>query len=168
MRSLGWLVFIELPVPEAYSLLYCLDVNHSGIIFVAALALVGHWPALFLARRMIVPIRVLSTGAAQIGAGDLSQRISITTGDELQDARGAIQSMASQSKMPRPISNGRSRNAHTILLSPIWRNHASWLPPVTTCGSRCTRSVCLSPVARTHRAGSASGFSASRKHPSPP
>ena len=39
---------------------------------------------LFLARKMIVPIQQLREGAAQIGAGNLEQRISIKTGDELE------------------------------------------------------------------------------------
>ena len=39
---------------------------------------------MFLARKMIVPIQALRAGAARIGSGDLSQRISIKTGDELE------------------------------------------------------------------------------------
>src|SRR5207253_6738291 len=36
------------------------------------------------ARRMVVPIQILRGGAARIGAGDLTQRISVKTGDELE------------------------------------------------------------------------------------
>src|SRR5438874_12594472 len=39
---------------------------------------------ILLARRMVGPIQALRAGAARIGAGDLGQRISIKTGDELE------------------------------------------------------------------------------------
>ena len=82
IASLGWLVFAELPIDEAYAPLY------DNIIRSAALLLVGFalaiFAGLFLARRMIVPIRTLSHGATRIGGGDLNQRIAISTGDELE------------------------------------------------------------------------------------
>src|SRR5216683_4740706 len=40
--------------------------------------------SLFLARRMVAPIRVLQEGAARIGAGRLDQPIELHTGDEIQ------------------------------------------------------------------------------------
>jgi signal transduction histidine kinase/CheY-like chemotaxis protein/HAMP domain-containing protein len=40
--------------------------------------------SLVLARRMVAPIRLLQTGAARIGAGDLGHRIAVRTGDELE------------------------------------------------------------------------------------
>ena len=40
--------------------------------------------SLWLARRMVRPIRALQAGAARIGAGALDHRIHITTGDELE------------------------------------------------------------------------------------
>src|SRR5436853_7274102 len=49
---------------------------------------------LFLARRMEVPIRLLGAGAARLGAGDLSQRISIKTGDELETLANQFNEMA--------------------------------------------------------------------------
>ncbi len=58
---LGWTMFVELPVEEAYAPLYTA-----------------------LQRLAIVPIQALRAGAARIGAGDLGQRISIKTGDELE------------------------------------------------------------------------------------
>jgi nitrogen fixation/metabolism regulation signal transduction histidine kinase len=39
---------------------------------------------LVLARKMVGPIQALRAGAARIGSGDLSQRISVKTGDELE------------------------------------------------------------------------------------
>ena len=49
---------------------------------------------LFLARKMIVPIQALREGAAQIGAGNLEQRISIKTGDELEALADQFNDMA--------------------------------------------------------------------------
>jgi signal transduction histidine kinase len=78
----GWLVFVELPVAEAYVPLYA-PIVRSCLLLFGALVFAG-LAGLFLARRMVGPIQVLQAGAARIGSGDLSQRISIKTGDELE------------------------------------------------------------------------------------
>ncbi len=80
--TLGWLVFVELPVGEAYAPLYA-SIQRSAALLVAALILAA-FAGLYLARRMIIPIRALHDGAARIGRGDLNQQISIKTGDELE------------------------------------------------------------------------------------
>src|SRR5688572_26952891 len=49
-----------------------------------------------LARRMVVPIETLQRSAARIGQGDLGQRISIRTGDELEALGDQFNSMAEQ------------------------------------------------------------------------
>jgi signal transduction histidine kinase/CheY-like chemotaxis protein len=92
VAPLGWLVFVELPVAEAYAPLYA-TIERSGILLLAALAL-ALLSGLFLARRMIVPIQALRAGAARIGSGDLSQRISIKTGDELETLADQFNDMA--------------------------------------------------------------------------
>ncbi|HEX2135184.1 MAG TPA: cache domain-containing protein [Microvirga sp.] len=55
---------------------------------IAALLAIGTALAIatsvILARRMVKPIRDLQTGAKRLGAGDLNQRISVNTGDELE------------------------------------------------------------------------------------
>jgi methyl-accepting chemotaxis protein len=47
-----------------------------------------------LARTMVGPIQALQAGAARISRGDLSQRISIKTGDELETLADQINAMA--------------------------------------------------------------------------
>ncbi len=94
VTSLGWLVFSELPTDEAYAPLYAMLI-HSALLALAGLAL-AFFAGLFLARRMIVPIRALQDGAARIGSGDLSQRISIETGDELEALGKQFNNMAAQ------------------------------------------------------------------------
>ena len=49
---------------------------------------------LFLARRMVVPIRAMREGAARIGGGDLGQRLSVKTGDELEALADQFNDMA--------------------------------------------------------------------------
>src|SRR6516165_5363436 len=49
---------------------------------------------LVLARRMVGPIQALRAGAARIGSGDLSQRISVKTGDELEALADQFNDMA--------------------------------------------------------------------------
>jgi GAF domain-containing protein len=78
--QLGWLMFVELPAEEAYAPLYAaFGASPSSSPAALAFAVSG----IFLARRMVGPIRALQAGAARIGSGDLAQRID-QTGDELE------------------------------------------------------------------------------------
>ena len=89
---LGWLIFVDLPVTEAYAPLY-LSLERTALLLAGGLIL-ALLAGLFLARRMVVPIRTLRQGAARIGQGDLSQRISIKTGDELEALAEQFNEMA--------------------------------------------------------------------------
>ena len=82
IAPLGWLVFVELPIDEAYEPLRA-TITRTVLLLLAALglALLG---GMLLVRKMVVPIEQLRAGAARIGSGDLRQRISIKTGDELE------------------------------------------------------------------------------------
>ena len=82
IAPLGWTMFVELPVKEAYASLYQ-ALQRLAIVLLAA-SIFAVLAGIFLARRMIVPIQTLRAGAARIGSGDLAQRISIRTGDELE------------------------------------------------------------------------------------
>jgi signal transduction histidine kinase/DNA-binding NarL/FixJ family response regulator len=90
--TLGWLVFVELPVAEAYAPIYA-TLRRSGTLLAAALAL-ALLASILLARRMVAPIQALRMGAERIGSGDLAQRISIKTGDELEALGDQFNSMA--------------------------------------------------------------------------
>ena len=57
------------------------------------LAVIG---GMLLARRMVVPIQALRAGAARIGSGDLSQRINIKTGDEVEALADQFNEMAGE------------------------------------------------------------------------
>jgi signal transduction histidine kinase len=94
IAPLGWLMFVELPANEAYAPLYD-EIRRSGSLLLAGL-LLAFLSALFLARRIVVPIQAMRVSAARIGSGDLTQRISIKTGDELEALADQFNSMAAQ------------------------------------------------------------------------
>ena len=77
--TLGWFVFVEQPLGEAFAPLQA-SIIRSAILFVFGLVL-SVLASVLLARRMVAPIRLLQAGAARIGAGDLSHRIEVRTGD---------------------------------------------------------------------------------------
>ena len=80
--KLGWQVFVELPAAEAYAPLYA-SLQRLALILIGAL-IFAVLAGMFLARRMTGPIQTLQAGASRIGSGDLSHRISVKTGDELE------------------------------------------------------------------------------------
>ena len=82
IEPLGWRVFTEQPLAEAFAPLQGAIVL-SAIFFVAGLGL-SVLASVLLARRMVTPIRALQEGAARIGAGELGHRIEVRTGDELE------------------------------------------------------------------------------------
>jgi signal transduction histidine kinase len=90
--SLGWTVFVELPTEEAYAPLYA-ELRRTALVLLAALGLAA-LAGTFLAHKMLVPIRALRAGAVRIGSGDLGQRISIDTGDELEELADQFNDMA--------------------------------------------------------------------------
>jgi signal transduction histidine kinase len=94
VAPLGWVVFVELPIAEAYEPIYS-SILRSGALLAAALGL-AVLAGLLLARRMVGPIEALQESAMKIGAGDLGQRISIKTGDELEVLGEQFNSMAAQ------------------------------------------------------------------------
>jgi signal transduction histidine kinase len=94
VAPLGWLMFVELPVEEAYAPLY-LALQRLAFVLVAALVIAA-LAGMFLAGRMVGPIQALRAGAARLGGGDLSQRIAIKTGDELEALANQFNDMAGQ------------------------------------------------------------------------
>ncbi|HSP49982.1 MAG TPA: GAF domain-containing protein [Pseudolabrys sp.] len=92
VAPLGWTVFVELPVDEAYQPLIT-SIQRTALVLFGALCLAA-LAGIFLARRMVVPIQALRAGAARIGSGDLSQRISIKSGDELEALADQFNDMA--------------------------------------------------------------------------
>src|SRR5262245_27379954 len=94
VTPLNWLIFVELPIDEAYAPLYN-SIMRSAVLLLAALAL-ALLAGLLFARRMVVPIRALQEGAMRIGRGNLTQRIAIQTNDELEALGDEFNKMAAR------------------------------------------------------------------------
>src|SRR5262245_53316067 len=91
---LGWTMFVELPVEEAYAPLFTALQRLAFVLLAASVFAV--LAGILLARRMVGPIQALRAGAARIGAGDLGQRISIKTGDELESLADQFNEMGAR------------------------------------------------------------------------
>ncbi len=94
IAPLGWTMFVELPVEEAYASLY-LALQRLAIVLMAA-STFAVLAGIFLARRMVGPIQALRAGAERIGGGDFAQRISIRTGDELEGLANQFNDMGAR------------------------------------------------------------------------
>jgi signal transduction histidine kinase len=94
--TLNWTVFVELPLAEAFKPVYD-SIQRMGLLLLAGLA-ISMLASFFLARLMVRPINALQEGAAQIGAGNLDQKIIVTTGDELESLAGQFNQMAAHLK----------------------------------------------------------------------
>ena len=94
IAPLGWTMFVELPVEEAYASLY-LALQRLALVLAAA-SIFAVLAGIFLARRMVGPIQALRAGAERIGSGDFAQRISIPTGDELEGLANQFNDMGAR------------------------------------------------------------------------
>lgn len=94
INPLGWTVFVELPVSEAYASLYA-ALQRLAIVLLAA-SIFAVLAGVFLARRMVGPIQALRAGAERFGRGDFTQRIDIRTGDELEGLANQFNDMGAR------------------------------------------------------------------------
>jgi signal transduction histidine kinase/ActR/RegA family two-component response regulator len=94
IAPLGWQVFVELPIAEAYAPVTASLWRSFFLLAVGLAAALGI--ALHLAQIFFTPIMALRAGAASIEKGDLGHRISIHTGDELEGLGDQFNSMASR------------------------------------------------------------------------
>src|SRR3954470_20208919 len=94
IAPLGWTMFVELPVEEAYASLYQ-ALQRLAVVLLAA-SIFAVLAGVFLARRMVGPIQALRIGAERIGSGDFAQRISIRTGDELEGLANQFNDMGAR------------------------------------------------------------------------
>jgi len=92
--EVGWVVFVEQPLAEAFSPIYDSILRGVGLLVLGLLAAVV--TSLWLARRMTRPIQALEASAARIGAGALAERIDLRTNDELESLAEAFNAMTGQ------------------------------------------------------------------------
>jgi signal transduction histidine kinase len=90
--SLDWAVFIERPVEEAYEPIYA-SLLRTSILLLIGLG-VALLATLFVRRRVVRPLETLRKGVELIGKGDLSTRLDIKTGDEIEILAEEFNAMA--------------------------------------------------------------------------
>ncbi len=94
--SLDWRVFVEVPREEVLIPVFA-SMYRTGAVLLVGLIL-SVLASVFMARRMVRPIRALQEGAAQIGSGNLQQEIVVKTGDELEALADQFNTMAVELK----------------------------------------------------------------------
>src|SRR6185295_15123358 len=99
VAPVGWRVFVEQPLTEAFGALYASLYRTGGVLVLGLVLSLG--ASLLLGRRIVTPIRALQAGASRIGAGDLGHRIDVRTTD-------AIEAIAPQS----PATPARLKESH--------------------------------------------------------
>ena len=92
--KLGWHVLFEQPTAQALAPIR--DQLVRSALLIALGLLVAILAGTLLARRMLIPITALRTGARRLGAGDFSHRIEVRTKDELEELSDQFNSMAGQ------------------------------------------------------------------------
>ncbi|MBA3333962.1 MAG: HAMP domain-containing protein [Actinobacteria bacterium] len=81
IESLGWYVFVEEPLSEAFAPLTS-AIWRTALLLVAFL-LLAIATSVLLARKLVRPIESIQAAAARIGSGSLDQRIEVQSHDEL-------------------------------------------------------------------------------------
>jgi class 3 adenylate cyclase len=92
--SAGWEVFAEQPVAEAFAPIR-FALWRTGLLVLGGTGLAGLL-ALFLARWISGPIRILEEGVERIGAGDFRHRLAIPSGDEFGRLAARFNRMAEE------------------------------------------------------------------------
>lgn len=90
--KLGWIVLFEQPTAQALAPIR--DQLVRGGLLIGLGLLVAILAGTILARRMLIPITALNTGARRLGAGDFGHRIEVKTGDELEELAEQFNGMA--------------------------------------------------------------------------
>jgi class 3 adenylate cyclase len=90
----GWTVIAQQPVSEAFASIRAALWRSLALIAVGALFALAL--AYSLAHRMSRPIRQLESGAQKIGAGQFDHRITISSGDELEQLADRFNEMAEE------------------------------------------------------------------------
>jgi len=91
---LGWAVVDEIPTAQAYAALTRL----TAVLIVLSGILVGAilLASVVLARRIVKPVRELTTAAGALSSGQLTTRIKVKGGDEIAELGAAFNEMASR------------------------------------------------------------------------
>ncbi len=90
-------VFIRQSPEETFAPIYDLlfKISFIGVILIISLSIVGMWAA----RKMVKPIYLLQEGVKLIGQGEMSHRLRISTGDEIEQLAEGFNLMAEKLKI---------------------------------------------------------------------
>jgi adenylate cyclase len=105
--SLKWTVVVQQPAAEAFA-----PIRSSlwrSLLLVVIGTLLAIVLAYWLARRMSGPIRLLEEGAQLVGAGQFDHRVTISTGDELEELAGRFNEMARELGLSKEKSDRINR-----------------------------------------------------------
>jgi signal transduction histidine kinase len=92
VHGLDWAVFVERPVEDAYEPLYASILRTSSLLLVGlGVALLA---TLLVSRRVVRPLETLRHGVERIRKGDLSTRLDLKTGDEIEILADEFNEMA--------------------------------------------------------------------------
>jgi len=100
--NVGWTVIAQQPVLEAFESIRAALWRSLALITIGALLAVAL--AYCLARRMSGPIRQLEDGVERVGAGQFDHRITIGSGDELEQLANRFNQMAEELGVSRQKS----------------------------------------------------------------
>jgi adenylate cyclase len=93
-RNLGWTVIAQQPVLEAFESIRA--ALRRSLVLIAIGAIVAVVLAYWLAHRMSGPIRQLEEGVERVGIGQFDHRITISSGDELEQLANRFNQMAGE------------------------------------------------------------------------
>lgn len=94
IKHLGWTVFAEQPLKEAYRPVYASIARSVALVLIGIVAAIA--TSLLLARRMVRPIHEIEARARELGEGQFERRISLQTGDEMEGLATQFNRMASR------------------------------------------------------------------------
>ncbi len=92
VTPLDWTVFVDLPLAEALAPVYASLLREGALLALGLL--LATVAGTVVARRMVIPIRQLQTGAERLGSGERNQPIEIRTGDEIETLADRFNQMA--------------------------------------------------------------------------
>jgi len=93
LGKVNWYVIVEQPQSEAYAQVNSFELAGGTLLLLSIVAIV--FMGFYISSRVAAPIDKLRRSAAQLAAGDLSQRITgVRTGDELEDLATEFNEMA--------------------------------------------------------------------------
>ncbi len=92
IEPLGWYVFVESPLSQAFAPLYD-SLIRTGVLILGGVVL-SILAGAFLARRIVQPIQALQYGTSRIAQGELDHDIKVRTGDELEQLADEFNEMS--------------------------------------------------------------------------